>query len=264
MTNFNSISGLALAFISLSTFAYVYFSEPAPGHTFCMSPSEELTDYTTTEPVDFAYDVDFRFMNRVSKYDLGQAQTIWDILPCGPLDEHERCLSVQVNSYHEKADNWMKASHSGDVLSDHQKYILSSLDYGDSFSITGSIEKKNSKGCRSTSTDTLVYYMSVIPETPATYKEGKDNLLNYLKNNSKESIMIVGTDYVEPGRITFTIDANGMISRVEMASSCGYKTIDQKMLSLIASIPGQWNPAKNNAENTVSQTLTLFYGNMGC
>ena len=69
---------------------------------------------------------------------------------------------------------------------------------------------------------------------------------------------------LQPGKIRFTVGKDGSISNVSLISSSDYPSIDARMLELLLNIPGEWEVAENSKGEKVDQTLTFFYGKMGC
>jgi len=107
-------------------------------------------------------------------------------------------------------------------------------------------------------------YLTIVPEIQAEYLDGQETLINYLKKNSKSAIKTVTKNKLNAGKLYFTVNKTGTISKVDLTASSGYPEIDELMIELIINAPGQWKPAKNTNGENVDQKLVFSFGIMGC
>lgn len=212
---------------------------------------------------DFIYKIDTRFASTVTKYQLDQAISITDLVKREDRESLISYYNIEVKSFHEKRALETRIVGDNDYFNRDQLTLLRSLDYGSSFFIGGNIKKKSEISGKIES-DTLVHYMTVVPDQPAVYISGFDSLEFYLKENSKEIIQIARRDRIQPGKISFKVSAVGNIEQATLTYSSGYPSIDEKMLQLIQEIPGKWEVAKDASGKKVDQELVLFFGLTGC
>ena len=123
-------------------------------------------------------------------------------------------------------------------------------------------EKNNKTGLITTKGATP--HITIIPEKEAQYESGKEVLIKYLKENSKDKIGDVTTDRLRSGKVYFTVTDKGTITNIRLLSTSGYKSIDNIMLELISKIPGTWEPGANEMGENVSQEFVFSFGTMGC
>ena len=211
----------------------------------------------------FVYKIDNRFFASIDKEKLDKAQSILDIF----TPRHERSTisyyNITISTYHENYEMQLKQRGENEVLTDGQIQLLQSLDYGESFYITGNTKRKG-EACNVTFEDTMVLYLTVVPSKAALYTAGDDDLITYLKKGSKEAIAIAHKDQLQPGKISFKISKDGTLGEVKLTDSSGYDSIDEKMLELIQEMPGSWQAATNAKGEKVDQELTFFFGEIGC
>ena len=217
------------------------------------------------EPVDLriAYDVNSRFYHTITKESLLEAETIHDILPTTKLLPMDSYYNVTVQVYSESCQKGTpRMAHSGE-LSDTQKELLRSLNYGSNFYISArerSLEA--SIGCQSS--DSLIYYISVIPHKQANYSEGKDELISYLDKNSHNVLVDLQQGQLQPGKLHFVVTADGEVENVRLSSSSGFELIDNRMIELMKDLPGSWDVALDKKGEKVNQELVLSFGMIGC
>ena len=107
-------------------------------------------------------------------------------------------------------------------------------------------------------------HLTIVPEMQAVYVSGKNSLIEYLKENSKEETSFVLKDKLKAGKLYFTVTKEGKISNAKVRATSGYPSIDEKMIELITNSPGKWEPAKNSEGKKVDQVLVFSFGIIGC
>ena len=151
----------------------------------------------------------------------------------------------------------------GNEFTEDQVKLLNKVEYSDNFYIYAEcIQKNETTGY--TNTYDLIYYLSVVPETEAVYRNGNEALINYLKNASKALINDLSNDVLRSGMMSFVVNKEAKISKVKIESGCGYETLDKHFINLIENIPGEWSAAKNYNGENVDQEFVFFYGQVGC
>ena len=255
-----------LATFSLSAFGYMKWKEEgkATQDNFVVASvtAEEIFG-SIPKAFEFAYSIDNRFLRSIKMEKITTANSVLDILP----EEENRDITsfhhIKITALAEERKDWIVIPGKNEMLNEAQLQILRSMKYGSSFSITGNIKRRNTDTDKIID-DTLVYYLTVEPHRPATYLPGRDELINYLMTNSKSDIAIAEQDKIQPGKVSFVLTRNGNIDQIKLTSSSGYPGIDEKMLTLIENIPGNWQVATNTKGEKVDQELVFFFGSMGC
>lgn len=224
-------------------------------------PIDYLEPFEFQLEPEFFYDVAPRFATRISKEDLHQAKSIKDILPMEAVQDMVSFNDVKVTIFDE--DGERIKSGNNEIFNTAQLALLQTADYSTNFSITA-----DSRRALPTSRNTVfydfVYYLTVVPEKEAQFKDGQAALMNYLKENSKKDIAVVMNGKLKPGKAYFTVTQNGEIVDVALESTSGYTTIDQRMMELLRSLSGKWIPATNSEGEQVDQRLVFSFGLIGC
>ena len=211
--------------------------------------------------IDLIYNVDHRYGRTITKENLHKAKSIIDIFPKKATQSVESYQVVEVVIH----PDVKKISEIGDsdVLNTAQKELLQSADYSTNFYISTNCRSKNAD-TGELEADSLVYWMTIVPEKEAEYTDGHDALIEYLKENSKEKTAIIKQDKLQPGKVSFTVTKEGTISNVKLTSTSGYPSVDEALIELVSKIPGKWDPAKNSKGKKVDQELVFFFGLQGC
>ncbi|MFT5238088.1 MAG: hypothetical protein ACI840_001042 [Ulvibacter sp.] len=212
---------------------------------------------------DFAYDVGSRFMSRVTKEDLHKAKSILDILPKEQTDPVFRYKTVSVIILDDYRQTDKREIGYSEVLTEAQIKLLQSTDYSTNFLIRAEFQEMNND-VNNLVNNYFTPHMTVVPENEAVYVNGKDALIDYLKENSKEKTTIVNERKLKSGRIFFTVTKKGDISNVNLTSTSGYPSIDLYMIELVKSISGAWEAATNSNGDKVEQELVFSFGTIGC
>lgn len=210
--------------------------------------------------IEFFYDVDSRFATTITKENLLKAKKVHDLVP---LD-----ATMGTSNFHDVnlvlvSDIKKREIGETSVLTESQIGFLNNLDYSTDFNIEAFCDKMN-PATQKPHQRCFVYYITVIPEVEAEYSEGHSALMKYLKDNSKKAIKVAKKDGLEPGKLRFTISKTGAIKDIELESTSGYGSIDQKMKELLSKLPGKWTPAKNANGENIEQELIFFFGHIGC
>lgn len=235
-----------------------------PVHSNC-APSENRCQTLIQAPLDFdfVYKIEPRFLSTITKESLSNAEYITDIVEVRNQESIESFYNISITSFHDDNQLRFEEKSHNHVLSSGQKKLFSSMDCTSSFYITGN-SKRTDPNKGTDILDTIVNYITVVPNKQASYQAGHHELIQYLKAYSLSDISIAKKDNIKPGKISFVVTKNGNINSVQLTASSGYSSIDDKMLELIQHIPGTWNIAENAQGEYVDQELTFFFGLLGC
>ncbi len=237
------VTGIVFTCICLSAFMFI-----SP------NSNKELTSEVAS---DFYYGVGTRYNATVTKSKLASAKTILEIIP-----ERAQWQSAPVKTVELSILNTyfldLRATSNSLMLSKEQLQVIKSAHYSDDFRIMAYCMDANQH------TYDLSYFITVVPETEASYKTGNDDLINFLKESSSKAIEGLEKGKIGPGKISFTIDQSGNITKVKLLSTSGYTNIDELMQSLIERTSGNWSPATNDQGEAVSQKLVFSFGSIGC
>jgi len=239
-----------LTAFSLMAFGYIKWN----GH------NEASCNYKNTE-LDLFYNVDSRFIANVTKENLHNSKSIIDILPKKATLPIVSYQSSEVFILNE--DNEISEKGESHILNDSQIALLQTTDYSNNILIKANFTTKNSL-IGDLKNDYLTYYITIIPEKEAEFASGLAELLQYLRENSKEETSIIKEDKLQPGRVNFIVTKNGSISNVRLNSTCGYSSVDKALVEMIENMPEKWEPATNSKGDKVDQELIFFFGKAGC
>ncbi|KAA3628462.1 MAG: hypothetical protein DWQ02_19295 [Bacteroidetes bacterium] len=251
----------------LTAFGFIYHDNPEPVQRAlsCNKTVENnhfeniISDHAEPE---FSLDVGPRFITRITKAQLSQAKQIVDLVPEKATRGIESFWSTRIVFRTHEADAEFEKGD-GNELNAAQLTLLQSADYSTNFCIEAYCKRRNPESGQ-LEIQCFVVYVTVIPEQEAEYESGHDSLLKFLKDNSREAIVAVPREKLEPGKVYFTVNKNGTIENVKVVSDSGFGSVDEKMVELISNMPGKWRPAQNSIGEKVDQELVLFYGGDDC
>ena len=214
---------------------------------------------------ELSYGVDTRF-EPITKADVHNATTIYDFITEEEAQQIARINTVKVIMIKNNQQSHLQEYGTKDQLTDAQLKLLRATDYFSHFTVRTDFKVKVRKDFEK---DERFFgpHLTVVPEQPAMYLNGKDALINYLRNNSKESMQVVNDDKLGPIKISFIITKEGRVSKVKHdAMTTGYPSIDEKLFELIKNIPGQWAPAETSNGEKVDFEFVFTFGpaNGGC
>lgn len=211
---------------------------------------------------DFIYDVGPRF-GPIKKGDLIKARTFEDFIE---EDHANRIVSYKTLSIiyiiNDKRSELKETGYSNKLTAAQLK-LLQSADYSTNFIIRADFKEKNGEtGALEDSYSTP--HLTIVPEKQAVYVDGKNALIEYLKESSKEVRTNVQVDELQPAKLFFTVTKNGTIDNVKLDRTSNYPAVDAKMIELIQNTPASWKPAENLKGEKVAQELVISFGLMGC
>ena len=253
-----------LATCSLLAVGFINRSESTAGNcqTEPLDQAIELQTIDKNVELDFMYNISSRFAHVISKEDLHGATTMLDLLSEEARQKVVECFYTKIVLL----DEGEKAIEEGQkcLLTPEQLTLLNTMDYGTDFYIHINYRTKNNFTGLSTQDDEMVYYKTVIPEQEATYAEGAEGLLAFLKENSSAQRATMQPEEVRPGRIVFKVTKAGVVDEVELLQTSGSESMDEKLQTLILQTSNKWQPATNSDGETRDQLLHFTFGKMGC
>ena len=265
-----SILILAVAITTVCLTAFAFYDRPYEQQTeiIALAEVDASSNYGPIGPMmeympeDFLVKVESRFMTTVTKEELNNANTIFDIFPPEAVNGVAQYDLVEISIEKEEPLN-KKEIGTKVEFNEAQRNLLASLDYSTDFYLRTNIKRKN-KYTGELSYDYIVYYMTVVPEKQAEYSDGLNALAEYLKQKAFEDKIFIDKYALKPGRLDFTVTKTGDISDVYLDSSSGYSEMDERLEVLLNELPGTWTPAENANGEPVNQKLVLFFGIQGC
>lgn len=210
---------------------------------------------------NFEFSLGSRFMTTVSKEKLNSAKSIKDLLPADATYGMEYFQNVKVAILN--GDNEIIEWGQNEILNDSQLSLLKTSGYSTDFYIRADC-KHTSEFTRQVENYDLVYYVTVVPEKEAEYKDGNKELVEYLKENSIYETADIRKEDLKPGRLHFIVSKNGTVENINLESTSGNEEIDQKMEELIRSVSGYWEPVNNSKGEKTEQEFVFSFGIIGC
>ncbi|MFS4491944.1 energy transducer TonB [Maribacter sp. 2308TA10-17] len=259
---------MAFTALGLTAFGVINWSDSETDHLEATVSTDVAMNMPiegpeSKEPLpDFSYDVGTRF-RPMKKEKLHNATSIHDFFYAEEIQEMVVLESVDINMIKNERPSHIHEIGYTKELNEAQLKLIQTFDYSSNFAIRAEFKKVN------TYTGMLVDeysnpHITIVPEKQAEYVPGKNALITYLRENSKEAIIDVQKDKLRPAKLYFTVTKNGGIENVRLDNHSGYPEVDKKMMELISNVPGSWEPAENINGEKVNQELVISYGLMGC
>lgn len=255
-----------LAIISLSIFGFTNWNnktevpfEDASNNKDLALDNKNIASTVSKNIPDLYYGIDTRFAS-ATKTSVHNATTIYDFLNDGEKQQVEHINSVDLIIVKDNQLSHISAYGTTDQFTDAQKEILKSTDYFSHFTIRTEFKAKNKKTGK-LEERYFGPHITVTPEKQATYSEGKDALIEYLKVNSENNMNVIQDDKLGAIKLSFIVSKEGIIKDVKHdAMTTGYPSIDKKLIELLENIPGKWIPAKNAVGEKMDQELVFTFG----
>jgi len=211
---------------------------------------------------DFIYDVGPRF-SAIKKGDIDKARSINAFFDEEQMQTIVSLKSVSIIIIIDDKRSDIRETGYSDELTAAQLKLLQSFDYSTNFLISAEYQQKNKEtGKLEDSYSTP--HLTIVPEKQATYVNGKDALMTFLKDNSEAARENVDPEKLQPAKLSFTVTKDGTIENEKLDRTSGYPALDQTMIELITKAPGVWKPAENSKGEKVNQELVVSFGLMGC
>lgn len=262
------ILGIAITTLSLTSSAFFNDSHKDQPRLLAAAENAAPLNYGPIGPMlenappDFLVNIDSRFLLQLTKEQVNNALTIFDIFPPEDVVDVAEYDLVKISIGADEPEN-EKEIGTTTSFNEAQRKLLASIDYSTNFILRTNIKRKN-KHNDQLSYDYIAYFVTVVPEKEATYSEGMDALINYLKLKALEEKIIIDNNKLKPGRLNFTVAKTGELTDIHLDSSSGYSEMDKKLETLLHNLPGTWTPAEDSKGSVVDQKLVLFFGIQGC
>jgi hypothetical protein len=258
-----------LAAFGLTAFGYVNLSHTemdkidAPCLTVASLNHDFYSAFNPLTDVELFYDVGSRYMGSVTKEDLNKAKSIYDFLPEDLNRSIVSYYSVSITILDDDYRTIVSETGDNDVLTAAQIKLLRSVDYSTNILIRAEYQEKN-KDTGALEDSYTTPHLTVVPEKQAVCTNGKDALIAYVKENTNAFTSMVTEDKLQPGKVTFTVTKAGLVADATLTSTSGYPALDKKMVDLVTSMPGKWEPATSSGGEKVDQKFVFSFGIIGC
>ena len=219
--------------------------------------------YLNEAPTEIAFDVDNRFILTVTKEKLHAAKTIYDIVPGDPKVEVVSYSSVSIRTYVDEQQTDIVEIGDRPELTPAQRELLRSLDYSSNFLIRAEFRQKSGETGQ-TSWNYASPHITIVPEKQAVNSDGKEAMIAHVKKGTSGFGYMVDANTLRSGKINFTVTQDGTLSDVHLTSSSGYAALDERVIQLVNTLPGSWEPATNAAGEKVEQEFVFSFGTVGC
>lgn len=261
-----------LVTFSLTAFAYINWNntKTTDQERASLARTSGFENYLVTSDIrngdlDLFYKVRNRWFS-MTKEELSKAKSIHDILSKEATYNRGSFKNVTVSVLHndnDVRDIETRAIGQSEILNEAQIDILRSSNYSTNLRITA-LNRYEGAEYDAQEYDSLVHYMTIVPEIEAEFEGGFEALINYLKEGSKEKAKVIKRDKLQPGKVFFTVTKEGTITNVKLNSTSGYPSVDKELIKIITNMPEKWDPAENSKGEKVDQEYVFFFGSEGC
>ena len=221
-------------------------------------------DPETVDASQFLFDVRSRESATVTKAALLKATNATDILPCQTTWLEHPVQELRVTTF--EGEKRFRKVGKDLYFTDEQKAMLTALEHNDIFSLKAPCNGPNPDKPDMTEYE-MYYSFTVVPEKEASYPGGEETIVDHLRTVSNDFILKakINGDDLKRGFVVFKVSKTGEVMNAEHMISCGYPSVDDKMVELLNGLPEKWVPAKDGNGQVVEQELVLYFGQMqGC
>ena len=188
---------------------------------------------------------------------LAEINTLQDLNKQYPTSWVKEYFSVEISAF--KNGTKIKASGMSDVLTQAQKELIQSADRNRDIAVQITYLPNNS--LKNNTAKQYDFELSVMPVKNATYAEGAEQLMQYLKSNGIENIETGNFTGYDLTDIKFTITEQGDIRDIKVTMPSKDAKIDEMMVATLSKMP-KWKPAEFSNGLKVKQDFVLTIGNM--
>jgi hypothetical protein len=265
------IFSTAIATFLLTAFAFSTRTNTAKNQEVSSCSQSVLSDNEAVivSKIQAVPDLYYNVGNRwsvMTKEGLIKAKSLSDLVPGEKnkmRDSYKNVLLAVLHNDKDVRDIKTSAIGQSKILNAAQLALLRSCDYSTNLRITALSQVKD-VNTGMFEDDSLVYYMTIIPETEAVFEGGFNALIEYLRESSKDRVAIIEEDKVQPGKVFFTVTKNGTIENIKLVATSGYPSVDKELVRIVTRMPEKWNPALNSEGEKVDQEFVFSFGSMGC
>lgn len=210
----------------------------------------------------FFFDVGNRFGKALTKKEMLEMNSIQDFCNLQMRKEFVS-FSLLTTKILNREHSIAVTTETGDFTDEHRS-IIRRAEISDDLLFTAACKRRNLHREGYFFNDTIVYYATVVPPTPAQYSAGIHGLKTWIEKQMRNNTYMLDPQRIEQGRIRFIIDKAGTVADAQLESTCGFPELDKQALELLKSLPGSWSPAKDDLGNPVNQSLVFSFGSVGC
>lgn len=258
------IFSVALSILSVTACANMAETDQSePGISQDMASNTKLPEKPTNRIFEgFIYDVGPRF-GPIKKSDLDTIRNFSEFLD----PEHAerivtyKSLSLVILDGQEETD--LSETGQSGVLNAAQLKLLQSTDQSTSIMFSAHLMELGGESGQLEPSHWRPH-LTIVPEKQAIYVDGIPALKKFLKDSTEEVRKDVDPKKLQAAKLFFTVTKTGTIENMHLDRPSGYPLVDEKMIELIRTTPGVWEPAENVKGEKVAQELVVSFGLMGC
>jgi hypothetical protein len=188
---------------------------------------------------------------------LAEINTLQDLDKRYPASWVKEYMSVEISAF--KNGIKTKASGNSDILTQEQKELIQSADRNRDIAVNIKYLPNNS--LKNNTAKQYDFEVTIMPVKNASYAEGADQLIQYLRNNCIVNIEVGSFTGYDLTAIKFTITEQGHIRDIKVAMPSKDAKIDEMLVAAISKMP-TWKPAEFSNGLKVKQDFILTIGNM--
>jgi len=200
----------------------------------------------------------------IKKEQLSAAFSARSFLPEEHLNRIDAINTVGIKLLDDDQSYGVGIFSKGDLFSSEQLKVLNNMPYSTNFVVDIHADRHDPTKGNFKGEDHYTPHFSLVPEVQAEYKLGLGALYAFLRANCEKEIDLIDEDKLGPGRIYIKVGIDGKLTDVELKSSSRQAALDQRVLELMRSLPGEWKVAEAADGSKVEQELVLFFGILGC
>lgn len=258
---------LSAILISASIGAATYFNGTAPGKKYFESTRVEKGNCSVQESdekeyTEYFYKIGSRFES-VQKSALKKFNSVGHILSPEYVDLLQSCRSTEIIIIVDEQLSKERMHAEGPYFSSEQRAFFENVPYATHFRIDADITATNPK---TKELENLMAspHFTVVPESPAYYKDGEKEFIDYIAAGNKENTANLDEKNTSFGEVYLIVKKDGTLENVHIYRSSKNEKMDATMLELVKSAPAGWEPARDEEGNTVDQELVVMFALDGC
>ena len=209
---------------------------------------------TIIKKEDLFYSVGRGLEHSITYGKLKDAKLIRDIVSGHPINWISEYDAVEILVISNGVET--KTISKNEVLTAEQKHVFNSIKMSGAIFFKINYKTKNSVFDELDSREMNIS-IAVVPDTPAEYIGGYEQMINYIKSHSTDKIVGKTMGKLQFTRLDFVINTNGTVGKVEVRDSSGDAEVDAVLKKTLSEMP-KWKPAKNLDGKPVNQKLELI------
>ena len=258
---------LSAILLSASIWAATYFNGTAPGKKYfefirsekgtCSVPETDEKEYS-----DYFYQIGSRF-EPIQKSELAKFNSVAQILSPDYVDLLHSCSSLEIIVIVDEQVSNQRVYSEGPNFSSDQMEFFKNANYATHFRIDADIKAINPK---TNEIENLMAspHFTVVPESPAHYKGGEKEFIDYLTAGNKENTANIDEKAISFGEVYFIVNKHGELENVHLYRSSRNEKMDATILELVKSAPAGWEPARDEKGKPLDQELVVMFALDGC